>query len=385
MSQPDITITEPAVLGVSVLGEDIATVVRDATGEIVASNFVELSDASADGAYAAFSDLVDSAPFTIVQTVIACADASTRAVFEQGLRGEGAPDWAAGVTFVPMSAALAQAARREADGLVAVVALDRAGAVPAGESLALVDASHATAIKATEVAAGQDLPVTDAQGSVALRDALTALAKGIAVTGVLCVGSGAELPGMSDAVATATGLRTTVAPAPIFAIAQGATQVMTADTRLIPVVGPAAAPSSAAYAAQTTPVAAAGTRTSGLRWWAIGGALGLAALLCLITLVALFSGNGGDSSTANPSTVTVPGTTSEVTVTERGAAATATVVDEQTVTETVTTTRSPVTETSTVTETATETSEATVTSTEQTTVTETTTVTADSGGRPGGE
>lgn len=389
MSQvSDIAIVEPAVLGVSVLGEDIATVVRDATGEIVASNHVELADGSADGAFTAFVELVDSAPFTISQIALACASRDVAETFGIGLTGPAAPSWAGSVTSVSMAAALAQAARREADGEVAVVALDRSGAPVVGESLAVVDASHAVALGSAEVAAAQSLPVTDPAGAQSLRAVLDA-AGGYSPTSVMCVGAGAALPGITEAVSAATGRPSRIVPAPVFAIAQGATAVMSSETRRIPTFAPTVAPVGA-YTAQTVPAAAAETRASSLRWWAIGGAIGAAALVCLVTLVALFTGDGAAVPAATPSTVTVPGTSTEVTVTERGQVATETVLDEHTVTTTVTTTAAPQTRTATATETvtATETQTAaateTVTVTEQATVTETVTETAEAAEGPFG-
>ncbi|WLP92448.1 hypothetical protein [Gordonia sp. NB41Y] len=398
MSQPaEFSVAEPAVLGVSVLGEEIAMVVRDATGDIVASNLVELTDGAPASAAAAFADLVESAPFRVADIVIACARDDVRAHLESVMHGPSAPAWASSVGFVDLPSVLAQAARREADGVVVAVALDGSGAVAAGRTIALVDASHGTAVEALEVPVGQQVPVTYPEGLQPLADYLAASS----VPRVVCVGSGADTPGVVGAIESA-GVRVTVVPAPVFALAQGTTQLLATTThRITPAVGAAAPVPVAAVAAAVPPGAAptapadpallatAPTTSSargrtgfGLRWWAIGGAAGVAALVCLTVLVALFTGDDGTSPAATTSTVTVPGTTEQVTVTRTVAGDAATVTDEQTVTRTVT--ASPQTRTTerTVTETVTETAEATVTATESETVTET--VTESPQGQSGG-
>ncbi|AFA75556.1 hypothetical protein GPOL_c45550 [Gordonia polyisoprenivorans VH2] len=374
---PEISIAEPAVLGVSVVGDEIATVVRDATGEIVASNHVELADESPNAALDALRELVDSAPFTIDHIVLTCARPDVRAHLEFSMNAPGAPEWASAVSFVDLPHALAQVAHRDATGDVAAVVLDRSGALASGASIALVNAEHSSVHASAAVAAPQSVPLTDPQGADGLVAHLNSLTRGAGATRVVAAGSGAQMPDSVRAIETATGSPVTVAAAPVFALAQGVTEVIAADTRAIPVaaaaVGPAAAASvGTAAAAPTTAMGGVG-----VRWWIIGGAAGLAALLCVVALVALFTGKD-DSGTpaAVTSTVTVPGPTSEVTVTRTGQPDTQTVVDQQTVTSTVT--RPPVTSTATQTVTSTATATATATVTEQETVTSvvTTTVTA---------
>ncbi|MGW0036846.1 hypothetical protein [Gordonia sp. NPDC003376] len=402
MSQPaEFSVAEPAVLGVSVLGEEIAMVVRDATGDIVASNLVELTDASPTSAAAAFADLVESAPFRVDDIVIACARDDVRAHLESVLHGPSAPAWAASVGFVDLPSVLAQAARREADGVVVAVALDGAGSVAAGRTIALVDASHGTAVEALEVPVSQQIPVTHPEGLRPLADYLAASS----VPRVVCVGSGADTPGVIGAIES-TGVRATVVPAPVFALAQGTTQLLATTThRIAPMAGvvpvPVAPVSAVAAAAASrgamppppadpallatapTPGSARGSTGFGLRWWAIGGAAGVAALVCLTVLVALFTGDDGTSPAATTSTVTAPGTTEQVTVTRTEAGDAATVTDEQTVTRTVTATPQTRTTERTVTETVTQTADATVTATESETVTETVTVTESPQGQGG--
>ncbi|WP_020169790.1 hypothetical protein [Gordonia polyisoprenivorans] len=374
---PEISIADPAVLGVSVVGDEIATVVRDATGEIVASNHVELADESPNAALDALRELVDSAPFTIDHIVLTCARPDVRAHLEFSMNAPGAPEWASAVSFVDLPHALAQVAHRDATGDVAAVVLDRSGALASGASIALVNAEHSSVHASAAVAAPQSVPLTDPQGADGLVAHLNSLTRGAGATRVVAAGSGAQMPDAVRAIETATGSPVTVAAAPVFALAQGVTEVIAADTRAIPVaaaaVGPAAAASvGTAAAAPTTAMGGVG-----VRWWIIGGAAGLAALLCVVALVALFTGKD-DSGTpaAVTSTVTVPGPTSEVTVTRTGQPDTQTVVDQQTVTSTVT--RPPVTSTATQTVTSTATATATATVTEQETVTSvvTTTVTA---------
>nr|WP_261977675.1 hypothetical protein [Gordonia sp. NB41Y] len=253
MSQPaEFSVAEPAVLGVSVLGEEIAMVVRDATGDIVASNLVELTDGAPASAAAAFADLVESAPFRVADIVIACARDDVRAHLESVMHGPSAPAWASSVGFVDLPSVLAQAARREADGVVVAVALDGSGAVAAGRTIALVDASHGTAVEALEVPVGQQVPVTYPEGLQPLADYLAASS----VPRVVCVGSGADTPGVVGAIESA-GVRVTVVPAPVFALAQGTTQLLATTThRITPAVGAAAPVPVAAVAAAVPPGAA---------------------------------------------------------------------------------------------------------------------------------
>ena len=372
---PEISIAEPAVLGVSVVGDEIATVVRDATGEIVASNHVELADESPNAALDALRELVDSAPFAIDHIVLTCARPDVRAHLEFSMNAPGAPEWASAVSFVDLPHALAQVAHRDATGDVAAVVLDRFGALASGASIALVNAEHPSVLASAAVTAPQSVPLTDPQGAGGLVAHLNSLTRGAGATRVVAAGSGAQLPDAVRAIETATGTPVTVAAAPVFALAQGVTEVIAADTRAIPVAAAAVGP---AAAASVGPAAAAPTTAMGgvgVRWWIIGGAAGLAALLCVVALVALFTGKD-DSGTpaAVTSTVTVPGPTSEVTVTRTGQPDTQTVVDQQTVTSTVT--RPPVTTTATQTVTSTATATATVTEQETVTSVVTTTVSA---------
>ncbi|RPA58493.1 hypothetical protein EF294_15000 [Gordonia oryzae] len=376
---PEISIAEPAVLGVSVVGDDIATVVRDATGEIVASNYVELADESPNAALDALRELVDSAPFAIDHIALTCARPDVRAHLEFSMNAPGAPEWASAVSFVDLPHALAQVAHRDATGDVAAVVLDRSGALASGASIALVNAEHSSVLASAAVAAPQSVPLTDPQGAGGLVAHLNSLTRGAGATRVVAAGSGAQLPDAVRVIETATGASVAVAAAPVFAVAQSVTEVIAADTRAIPVaaaaVGPAATASVGTAAAAPTTAATGGV---GLRWWIIGGAAGLAALLCVVALVALFSGkDGADTPAAVTSTVTVPGPNSVATVTRSGQPDdTQTVVDQQTVTSTVT--QPPVTSTATLTVTSTATATATATVTEQETVTSvvTTTVSA---------
>ncbi|MGC5248633.1 hypothetical protein ACPXB3_17120 [Gordonia sp. DT219] len=382
---PEISIAEPAVLGVSVVGDEIATVVRDATGEIVASNHAELADGSPPAVLDALTELVGSAPFRIAHIVITCARSDVRSHLDFSVNAPGRPDWASAVSFIDLPHALAQAVRRDGTGEVAVVALDRAGALVRGTSIALVDATHASVLGAAEVAPDHALPVTDPVGAGWLVAHLDSLTGGSTVAGVLAVGSGAQMPEAVSAIEAATGASVTVAPAPVFALAQGVTEVITADTRAIPVTSAVAAapaaPTAAAAVAGAKPTARHG---SGFRWWIIGGAAGLAVLLCLIALVALFSTRGGDDAPAAvTSTVSVPGPTTEVTVTRTSRADAETVVDQQTVTRTRTVTPPPVSNT--VTQTATVTATATVTEQETVTSVVTTTVPVPAAGDSGGQ
>lgn len=382
MSQsPEMSITEPAVLGVSVLGREIATVVLDAHGDAVASNFVELDEDSPDAVLAALVELVDSAPFAIEHIVTTCARADVHTYLDAVLRGPDGPAWATTLTFVSLPAAMAQMARRETDGTVGVVAVDRSGAVVRGASIAVVDASNGVAIEAAQVGAADAIPLTEPSGVAAVSRHVDALAAGSGVARFLCVGSGAQLPGMLGALESGTGRAVSAVPAPAFALAGSATAIVLSDTGVI-ATGSGGAPIPLPVTADAAPTTVLGGH--GLRWWAIGGALGVAALACLTVLVALFTGNDSTSPVAVTSTTTVTSGAATATVTRSGVPVTETVVDEQTVTRTETprtVTRTATPPTVTQTDTATVSAPA-ATVTERETVSQTVTVTVTESATP---
>lgn len=362
---PQISISEPAVLGVSVIDDEIATVVRDATGEIVASNHVELSDDSPGTALEALTELVDSAPFAIDHIVVTCARPSVRSHLDFSLQSPGAPTWAQSVSFVDLPHVLAHVAQGAVGGVAGVVVLGSTGAPALGSSVAVVDADRGSVLRAAEIGDTQAIAVTEPRGAGGLASQLGSLSPQTPPNTIVAVGSGAQLPEAIAAIETATRASVTVVAAPIFASAQGATELISAETRAIPVTAAAAPVAFAEAAGAGTTGLAPGARSGGsLRWWVIGGAIGVAAMLCLFALVALVTGGDDDRTPAAvTSTVTAPAATSEVTVTRTGRTATETetVVNEVTVTRTQT--LPP--ETSTVPVTVTETAAPTATVTEQ--------------------
>lgn len=360
---PEISIAEPAVLGVSVVADEIATVVRDATGEIVASNHVELADGSPASALEALRELVDTAPFTIDHIVATCARVDVRAHLEFSAHAPGGPAWGSAVSFIDLPHVLAHVARGEGTGVIGALALDRDGSLAVGSSVALVDAQYATVRGAVDVAVGDSIPLTQPAGARALAGYLRSLSRGPGPTRIVAVGSGAQLPEVITAISSATGASVFVGGAPVFALAQGATEAITAETQVIPVMpAPIPMPFGGHSGEATTAI-----RPSGARWWIIGGAAGLAALLCMVALVAVFTTNNNDAPAAVTSTVTAPGTTTEVVVTRTGRPDTETVTNEQTVTRTLT----PPAVTSTVAQTTTETATVTVQQTVTSVVTST--------------
>ncbi|MFT4042947.1 MAG: hypothetical protein QM673_07285 [Gordonia sp. (in: high G+C Gram-positive bacteria)] len=365
--------TDLVVLGVSVVGDEIASVVRRAgaaaAGDaIIASNIVDLPDASPAAAAAAIRELVESVPFTVDETTIVCAEPGTREHLASVLRPHpNSPLWLATVEITDFSAAMAAVARtRPSDAVTAVVNLDRHGAPALGTCVALIDqttgevlgtASNPGASNPGADSAASTAPVTDPQGAAAVAAMVARTTGGTAVAAVICTGAGAQLPGIVPALEYAMERPVSVAELPALALAAGA-----------------AAPTPMAT---LVPVPARPRNLTGLRWWALGGVIGLAVVLGAIALTAMFAGSRAAApSTVAPSTETVTVTRAPVTVMR--SPRTRIQIQTQTVTEAKV-------ETTTVTPpTVTRTEEATVTETaaETDTVTETTTETVQFPGGP---
>ncbi|MFT4127658.1 MAG: hypothetical protein QM662_15695 [Gordonia sp. (in: high G+C Gram-positive bacteria)] len=337
MSAPfELAIVEPAVLGASVVGNEIATVVRDATGEIVASNLVELSAVTPTAVVAGFAELITSAPFAIDQVIATCARADVRAGLEAAAAAADAPAWMSSMALVDEPVALAEVARREATGMVAVVALDQGGVV-ADRSVAIVDAATGAICDVGRLPGERSAPVTEAAGASDLATTVSALPAAASASTVLCLGSGAASPEVLAAVAAATGRQAIASASPVFALAQGAIDVLSGETRQLPFT--AASPSPAADVPMAATVLTAATAPArpkpGLRWWLIGGAAALAALFfATVALALLAARDSGTTASAVTSTVTVPGTSTEITTGRR--VVTATVTEENVVTVTMT-------------------------------------------------
>ncbi|OUC79970.1 hypothetical protein [Gordonia lacunae] len=339
------------VLGISVVDDQISSVVRDADGHILASNLVDLPDASAAGAEAAIVELVDSVPVEVDRIGISASRADVRdhlaRVFAPGA-GTG-PSWSGKVVVTGYAAALAEIACTHSPrgGVVAVVDLDRNAAPAAGTTLATVDTASGAVLGTADFTPGQVASVTDPDAASQLATAVTRLPRGRDVTSVIVVGPGAQLPGIAPAFEYASQRPVTVADNPSLASALGA-----ADAAVVAPAGPAVA-----------------ARTStGRRWWFVGAAIGAAVFLGAVGITLILT---AESTIAEPAPVTVTETPAAVTSTEQ-ATVTETETETSVRTTTVTRTPRPVTRTETVTESAPETY----------TVTETETVTAPAAGEP---
>lgn len=339
------------VLGISVVDDQISSVVRDADGHVLASNLVDLPDASAAGAEAAILELVDSVPVEVDRIGISASRADVRdhlaRAFAPGA-GTG-PSWTEKVVVTGYAAALAEIACTHATrgGVVAVVDLDRDAAPAAGTTLATVDTSSGAVLGTTDFAPGEIASVTDPDAATRLATAVTRLPRGRDITSVIVVGPGAQLPGIAPAFEYAAQRPVTVADNPALASALGA-----ADAAVVAAAAPPVAP-----------------RTStGRRWWFVGAAIGAAVFLAAVGMTLILT---AESTVAEPAPVTVTETPAAVTSTEE-ATVTETATETSVRTTTVTSTPRPVTRTETVTESAPETY----------TVTETETVTAPAGGEP---
>ncbi|MGV9827248.1 hypothetical protein [Gordonia sp. NPDC003429] len=368
MTQPSgVVRPDPVVLGVSVVGDEIASVVRRADpgsggDEIIASNMVDLPDASPGAAVAAIRELIESAPFPVDEMTISCAQPQTRDFLAATFRpGPGNPAWYAVTKVEDLPPAMAAVARANpaGAGAVAVVNLDRRGAPAVGTCIALIDQTTGEVLGVadhSDAALGGDagnLPVTDPQAAGAVAGMIARTNGGGRLSSVVCTGAGAELPGVAPALEYSVQRPVIIADMPALALSAGAASPP-APTALIPV--PRQRSSS-----------------SGLRWWLLGAAIGLAVLLGAIGLTALVttSDSGGSSPAATPSTVTVTG--EPVTVTRNGGTRTETETATVTDTDVRTTTERPPTvtrtEATTVTETETETQTETRTEYSTTTVT----------------
>ncbi|AZG47620.1 hypothetical protein [Gordonia insulae] len=338
-----------SILGISVIEDQIASVVRGADGEIIASNLVDLPDPSAQSAETAIHELVDSVPYEIDRIGIACARPATQSYLQANLSPGGSrPGWYDKVTVTDMPSALAEVARTAVTGhgIIAVVDLDRSAIPSPGSSVVTLDSATAEVLGTAEFAYGSPGPVTDPAHASAVADAVIAAPGGSSVTSVVCTGPGAEVGGATAALEYALARPIVVPDQPALAAAVGAA-VLTLRQR-------------------STPRGASSNR----RWWMIGAAVVGALALGAIAASAVFAGVDAVEKQAEPTTtITQPGPTETVTRTAEPVTETRTDL----ATTTVTRPRETVTRTTTATETETEpageTPTVTVTETETTTVT----------------
>ncbi|MFW0793804.1 hypothetical protein AAFP30_08335 [Gordonia sp. CPCC 205515] len=328
-----------SVLGVSVIEDQIASVVRDPDGAIIASNLVDLADPSAQSAQNAIGELVDSVPYEIERIGIACARPATQNYLQANLSpGSSRPVWYAKVSVTDLPAALAETARNElpARGIIAAIDLDRSAVPSPGASLVTLDSATGEVLGTAEFAYGSPGPVTDPSCAREVADALTAAPGGSSVTSVVCTGPGADIPDAASTLEYALARPVTVVDQPALAPAVGAALVAAKNT------------------------VAHRNSSNQRRWWLIGAALAGAIALGAIAASAVFAGVEADQDEAAPTTtITQPASTT--TVTETAQAVTQTQVETQRETETVTASRDaqPSTATETVTETVTETADPT--------------------------
>lgn len=327
------TRADTTALGISVVDDQISSVVRAGDGTVLASNLVDLAETTADQVTAAIEELVASVPMDIDQIGIAVADDALRTHLSSAFTpGPASADWYSKLEISDFPTALVEVARAQAtrDGVVAVVDLDRAAAPSIGPSAVTVDVATGRLIGTSVFGRDDAVPVTEADGASALADTVTTMPGGERLTSVLCTGPGAEIPGVAPAFEYAVQRPVTIADQPTLAPALGAAEL----------AGIAEAPTT------LTRVASSST---GRRWWFIGAAIGAAIVLGAIAITAVLAAEKGvtESSTV---TTTVTATPSTRTVVRTEAAET--VTETATRTTTVTSTGRPVTRTRTVTETA---------------------------------
>ncbi|MBD0863677.1 hypothetical protein IA539_21105 [Gordonia sp. zg691] len=318
------------VLGISVVDDQITSVVRDADGHVLASNLVDLPDSSAAGAEAAIIELVNSVPVEVDRIGISASREDLRKHLVQafGPRTAAGEPWYDKVLVTGYASALAEIAcvHSTRGGVVAVVDLDRNAAPAAGTTLATIDTATGSVLGTADFTSGQLAPVTDPEGASQLATAVTKLPRGRDVTSVIVVGPGAQLPGIAPAFEYAAQRPVTVADNPSLASAVGA--------------------ADAAVVALAAPAAGARGASTGKRWWFVGAAIGAAVFLGAIGITLILAAEP-DVPEAAP--VTVTETPAAVTRTEE-----ATVTETETRTDirttTVTSTPRPVTRTTTVTE-----------------------------------
>ncbi len=345
---PSNSASGSAVLGISVVEDQIASVVRGPGGEIIASNLVDLPDPSAQGAETAIGELVGSVPYEIDRIGIACARPATQNYLQTRLApGPSHPAWHSKVAVTDLPSALAEVATNELGGrgIVAVLDLDRSAVPSPGSSVVTLDSATGEVLGTAEFAFGTPGPVTDPTHARVVADAVTSAPGGASVTAVVCTGPGAEVPGVASAMEYALARPVVIAAQPALASAAGA----------------------AVIALRPTP---APHGSSNRRWWVIGAAIAAALLVGAIAASAVFAGVEADQQAEIPtSTVTAPPST--ITRTTEADP----VTETRQVTATVTQDRQTVTRTTTATETQTETAAATATETQTETQTETETVT----------
>ncbi|MET9200678.1 hypothetical protein [Gordonia sp. NPDC003585] len=323
------------VLGISVVDDQIASVVRDGDGRVVASNLVDLPDsATSSQVESAIEELVTSVPMDFQHIGLAVADDSLREHLNSAFAPTaGTPDWHSKIGVTDFPTALAEVARAQATrpGVVAVVDLGTNAAPSVGATTVTVDVATGRLVGVGQFDRGECGPVTEHEGASALADAITEMPGGDKLTSVICTGPGAETPGVAPAFEYAVQRPVTIADQPSLASAISSAEL-------------------ARVAEAPTMLTRSAPASSGKRWWFIGAAIGAAIVLGALAITAVLAADGElreTSPSTITSTVTTPGPGRTVTKTE----AADTVVETETRTVTQTTTPRPVTRTRTITET----------------------------------
>lgn len=344
----------PSTLGIAVVEDHVASIVRSADGTVIASNRIDLPDPSAQSAESAIVELVESVPYEIDRIGVACGRPATERFLQTRLApGPSRPAWCEKVQVTDLPAALAEVARIEmgARGIISVVDLDRDAVPSPGASVIVLDSATGEVLGTSEFAYGTPGPVTDPNNATVVADAMLAAPSGSSVSSVVVTGPGAEVPGVADALEYAMARPVTLLDDPALAPAVGAAMVATRP-----------APKN--------------RRDSNRSWWLIGAAVVGALLVGALTTAAFAVGAGSERKAAPPSTVTVTDTPKASTVVRTARPVTQTETSRVTVTgDAETTTRS-----TTITKTVTEPGPPPPT----VTITETVTSTFPTGPSPGG-
>lgn len=217
------------VLGVSVTDLQVASVIMEAeTGNVLARNTADLSDAGPDSVLDAVTQLVETVPFEVEAITVACAQRSVQVALHNAITAgaSGDPEWYRRTIVTDTPFAFANVAAAQSDQRGQVVVIDLADdAIPFNElSIAAVDTETATVVGAVQLpGGGQREPVTEPTGAATVGEAFRLLpVSETGRTGVFVVGPGAAVPGVAAALEYETQLPVQIAEAPTYAAAHGA-------------------------------------------------------------------------------------------------------------------------------------------------------------------
>ena len=217
------------VLGVSVTDLQVASVIMEAeTGNVLARNTADLSDAGPDSVLDAVTQLVETVPFEVEAITVACAQRSVQVALHNTITAGASadPEWYRRTIVTDTPFAFANVAAAQSDQRGQVVVIDLADdAIPFNElSIAAVDTETATVVGAVQLpGGGQREPVTEPSGASTVGEAFRLLpVSETGRTGVFVVGPGAAVAGVAAALEYETQLPVQIAEAPTYAAAHGA-------------------------------------------------------------------------------------------------------------------------------------------------------------------